>query len=236
MSLQKVLRSSLFGSHEVRRIPVPFDESVFRPANKEVARDLLQLPVDKRIVLFGATMLDDSRKGMQHLVEALKRLRASLDKRGAHADDVFLAYLGLKPQALVKALSFDGKWLGYLQDSVTLALAYRAADVFVCASVDDEGPAMIPESMLCGTPVVSFPTGYAVEYVESSVTGYLCENRNSDDLAHGLQEVLFSPRRDEMGVAARERALREHSRAAFVGNFTSVCLELLGKGHGEVSV
>jgi len=71
-----------------------------------------------------------------------------------------------------------------------LASYYKAADVIVVSSLEDGGPMMIVESMMCGTPVVSFGTGLANELVITGQTGYRAEKANSNDLKKGIQYIL----------------------------------------------
>ncbi len=223
--LQKVRDSGLFGGHRVRQVFPGFDETVFRPIDRRVARDLLHLPQERKIVFFGATMLDDPRKGMEPLLKALAQLRTLLPGAGLGGDEVFLAYAGLQGAELASRLPFAGRYLGLLRDSLTLALAYQAADTFVCPSIGDEGPMMIPEALLCGTPVVAFPTGYALDLVRTGETGYLCGREDAGELARGLLSVLTAPNAAALAANAREVAVARHAEQTFVDRFLDMCLD-----------
>ena len=169
-------------------------------------------------------MLNDSRKGMSRLVDALVRVKADMaSASGGEAAPLHLAVAGHEPGGLSDALPFPLTCLGMLSDPVTLALAYQAADVYASASLADEGPIMISEAMMCATPAVAFPTNLARDVVQTMTNGYLCSTFESEELAHGLVQVLSSDMRGEMGSAARETALRIHGRAAFLSAFESLC-------------
>lgn len=206
-------QSSLFRDRPVEVIPLAIDTSVFRPVDQGVARDLLHVPQDKSVVFFGASSLDDPRKGMGYLAEALDELPSIIDAEHGvlRKEDVFLLVAGHKDRELLEALPFPTKYLGYLQDDVTLALAYQAADVFVCPSVEDAGPMMIPESMLCGTPVVAFNTGGAPDLIETMGTGYLAEYKDSADLANGIHMLLARCNLAAMRKASHDVAVEKHS-------------------------
>ena len=70
-----------------------------------------------------------------------------------------------------------------------LADLYKISYMFVSTSVEDAGPMMINESIISGTPVVSFDMGVAKDIVNSN-TGILIKNISSEHLALGIQKIL----------------------------------------------
>ena len=70
-----VSSSSLFKDLRVEVIPNGLDTEKYRPINKQVARDILRLPQDKQLLLFGALgATSDKRKGFHLLQPALHDL------------------------------------------------------------------------------------------------------------------------------------------------------------------
>ena len=65
---------------------------------------------------------------------------------------------------------------------------------------------MINESILCGTPVVSFDMGVAPDLVHTGRTGYRARLKDSADLAVGLYQLM------EMNEV-RTRVMRTECRA-----------------------
>jgi glycosyltransferase involved in cell wall biosynthesis len=47
---------------------------------------------------------------------------------------------------------------------------------------------MINESIMCGTPVVSFRMGVAEDLIINGETGYIVKLKNIRDLANGIDE------------------------------------------------
>jgi glycosyltransferase involved in cell wall biosynthesis len=202
-----VRESSLFGEHPVARIPQPIDVDVFRPAPQSSAREILRLPSEASVILLGAPDAAVERKGGRYALEALARLAERLPR-----DDVFLLVLGWNGEELLAQAPFPGQALDRLHDEVAMALVYQASDVFLSPSIGDSGPMMVPESLLCGRPIVAFRVGCAPDLLTRPEHGALAEPRDSDGLAEGLLDVLGRGR-DE--AACREAALGyEPSRVA----------------------
>lgn len=225
---RKIRESSLFGEHRIELIPLPIDTNLFRPFEQRVARDLLQVPPDKKVIFFGATYLEEPRKGMAYLVEALQQLRSMLNDADAplREDDIFLLIAGSNGQKILNMLPFAGRATGQLQDELSLALAYQSADVFVCPSTEDAGPMMIPEALLCGTPVVAFDAGGAPDLVETMKTGYLAHQKDSADLANGMRALLSLDCLSAIGQRAREAAALSHTPALVAERYTRLYCSL----------
>lgn len=217
---RKLRLSSLFRNHRCEQIPYPIDPQTFRPFDKKTARDLFHLPQDKKIIFFGATYLEDRRKGMPQLLDALNAL-------AMNGDDVFLLVAGLNGKQLMNKLPFDGKYVGQLNDDLTLALAYQAADIFLCPSIEDAGPMMIPESMMCGTPVVAFNAGGAPDLIENLKTGYLANFADPNDLANGIHWLLGSDNGQAIRIAANTVAKGKHSPQMVAMQFCNLFKSLL---------
>lgn len=208
----RIRKSSLFGNHRVELIPLAIDTSMFRPIDQSVARKVLGLPACKKIIFFGATLLDDPRKGMPYLHDALHRFKSMIALEvQAWDNEILLLIAGSHSKQLADSLPFPSRELGYLRDDVTLALTYQAADIMVSPSVEDAGPMMIAESMLCGTPVVAFDTGAAPDLIQSLENGYLATYKDSADLANGIYLLLREKEQAVMRECARVKAVAKHS-------------------------
>jgi len=188
----RLSESKLFGGHRVARIPLPMNARM-RPMEKKIARDILELPADKKIILIGSHDLKDPRKGMDRLLSAARLLSATgrpNEDLPFRRDNVLLLILGENGKELSAELPFPARDMGYIHSDVELALAYQAADVFVCPSLEDAGPVMVSQAMLCGTPVVAFDTGIAHELITSGRNGYIARLGDAEDLACGLKAML----------------------------------------------
>lgn len=190
---KQLLNSSLFINKSKHKILAPIDSDLFKPNNKLEAREKLGLPKGKKIIFFGAASLTSKRKGLKELIEALLGLKSQI--QAGEGIDVFLAIAGRNNPQLGVNMPFDYKFLGYLNYK-QLATAYQAADLFACPSIEDSGPMMINQSIMCGTPVVAFKMGIALDLVINNVTGYSVENRNSIEFASAIKKLLTLPTKE----------------------------------------
>lgn len=191
--------SSLFADKRVVHIPNPIDTTIFSPFNKVEARRILNLPDEKKIILYGAlSATSDSRKGYDELIKAFELIP---DK-----NDIELVVFGNSSPVIVP----DGlvvHSLGYI-DEVSLRLLYSAADVMVVPSLQEAFGQTASESMACGTPVVAFGATGLLDIVDHKQNGYLAEPFNSTDLARGISWVINSPIYQSLSQNAREKVVR----------------------------
>ena len=67
---------------------------------------------------------------------------------------------------------------------------YSILDVYVHAASFEPFGFVIPEAMMNGAPVVSTPTGSALDAIIHKENGYLAEYKNSDSLAEGISYII----------------------------------------------
>lgn len=218
----RVRESSLFRHHRVERIPLPLDPALFRPFSRRTAREVLRLPDEAMILFFGASYLDDRRKGLDHLRAALGKLTV------APSVQLRLLIAGERGRALVDDLPFPVDFLGPVRDPLLMALAYQAADFFVCPTLADSGPLMIPEAMLCERPVVAYRMGGAADWVLPGETGFLAEAADPSALALAIEAMLQADR-ESMGHAARTHALSLHEPSRVATRHLALYQDLLAQ-------
>lgn len=180
---EKLEKSSIFKNMKNIVIPLAIDSKIYCPGNREYARNLIGLPLDKYIIFVGAHNLNEYRKGMHKFIEALKIIKEKYEKNNV----LVVTSGGQKPSI---GDLFEHTHIGLLKGDIELSCAYQAADVFVCPSLEDAGPMMINESIMCGTPVVSFDMGIAKDLVITGKTGFKAKLNDERDLAKGIISML----------------------------------------------
>ena len=216
--------SPLTSSWPVTVIPNPVDTDTYRPGSRRESRDNLGIPQDVSVVTaFFPANLQDPRKGFDLFVEALEHLARSSTGRPIH---VAIAGHGI-PATAVNLAGLPTHWLGYLDDTASVA-AYRASDVMVVPSRQDNSPQAATEALACGVPVVAFATSGLPDFIQHQRTGYLATPFDTRDLALGIQVIVESDsHRDELSDSARTRAEREWSYRAVALAHTDVFSQVI---------
>ncbi|WP_133013312.1 glycosyltransferase family 4 protein [Marinomonas flavescens] len=192
-------KSDVLGDKNHIRLPNPINTSAYSPFSKIKARELLNLPLDKNLILFGAMgATSDPRKGYKQLSDALK----AVDSKNTE-----LIVFGSSAPNNGNVFSQKTHYLGTLHDDVTLRVLYSAADVIVVPSLQENLSNAIMESLACGTPVVGFDIGGNSDLIDHKSNGYLAKPYNTVDLAEGISWVLNHPMPSELSTNAREKVL-----------------------------
>jgi glycosyltransferase involved in cell wall biosynthesis len=193
--------SSLFRDVRVEVIPNGIDIHRFAPVDQRTAREVLSLPRDKKLILFGAKgVTSDRNKGFHLLAEAL-RLLASTPEHN-HMELVMFGSMGSSP---ISDYGFKTHYLGWQPDEARHALLYAAADVFVFPSIQESLGYTAMEAMACGTPCVAFNQGGVPDLIDHRQNGYLAVPYEPVDLAQGITWILDDNNQKTLSVRARNK-------------------------------
>lgn len=224
--------SALASSWPVSVIPNPVETDVYSPGSRGVARDVLTLPHGVSLVLaFFPRNLHDPRKGFDLFVQSLEHLAKSMQNT---EHPVHIAIAGHEAPPMNSSIAgFPTHWLGYLDDDAAIA-AYRAADVMVVPSRQDNSPQAATEALACGTPVVAFDVSGLPDFVDHERTGYLATAFDTLELASGIERILENTDvRRAMAKAARQRAEDEWSYRAIGTAHAELFAEVIEQSHGR---
>ncbi|MDB4097013.1 glycosyltransferase [Methylophilaceae bacterium] len=229
--LEKINKSTIFKNKRSELIHLGIDTKIFCPDNRDISRQNLNLPVDTRIIFFGAISISERRKGFDELTKALKILDEMIKKHNFNQNILIL--IASKKKQPKFNVNFNYKNIGYLKTEEELASVYKASDIFVCPSIEDAGPMMINESITCGTPVVSFNMGIAKDLVINDFTGYRAKLGDSRDLANGIFRLLtFNKRKiNNMRKNCRNLGLKYCDQDIQVKSFFNLCNLLTKSKH-----
>ena len=211
--------STLLKNEKHINLPNPIDTNIFKPFDKEKARELWSLPKDKKLVLFGAMgTTSDPRKGFDELSDAMLKIE--------NKNIEFVVFGSSEPQDS-QNFGFKTHYLGSLADDVSLVALYSAVDVMIVPSVQENLSNAIMESLACSTPVVSFDIGGNSDMIVHKENGYLAKPFDTNDLADGIEWILNNENYDELCQNAREKVLREFDSVVVAKKYIELYKEIL---------
>lgn len=211
--------SSLFNKYPHYNIPNPIDTNEFSPYNKNESKKIWKLPLNKKIVLFGAmSATSDPRKGFLQLSKALNIL---------NMEDVELVVFGSEKPLKNDGFSFKVHYTGHLYDRISLITLYSAVDVMVVPSLQENLSNAIMESMSCGTPVVGFDIGGNSDMIEHKSNGYLAQPYCENDLKDGIKWVLTNEKYDDLRAKCRKKVLDCFDSKLVVNKYIDLYKEIL---------
>jgi glycosyltransferase involved in cell wall biosynthesis len=204
--------SSLFRNCRIEVIPNGIDTQVYKPVDRALARHLLNLPQDRQLILFtGIRATSDRRKGFHLLQSALQHLSQT---DWCDRVEAIVVGAGQPPESTSEpGTGIRTRYLGKLNDDISLALLHAAADVFVAPSTQDNLPNTVLEAIACGTPCVAFKIGGMPDLIEHQQNGYLAQPFQSEEFAEGIRWILSDrERHTRLAIAARHKAESEFSQ------------------------
>lgn len=220
-------QSALTDGLRIESIPNPIDTNLFAPGSRSEARRIMDLPTDRVLLLFGAVQADDPRKGIHELSQAMKRLR---EKQPDLSKRITLVVFGsLRDEVRSLFPDYDLIPVGYIREPSQMAELYRATDLFVTPSLEENLPNTIMEALSVGTPCVAFRVGGIPKMIVSGSTGYLAAFRDPSDLAEGIAKTITLQETSPEAVASacRSFVLRHYSREVVSSRMLQLYRELL---------
>jgi glycosyltransferase involved in cell wall biosynthesis len=169
---EKSSHSKLFKNYLHYHISNGLDVTILKPYNKQFAREVFEMPFDKKIFLFVCDDISNTRKGFSILVNAISEISN---------ENVLFYAVGYAKETPSRI-----KMLGNINDERLLAIIYSAADAFILPSIADNLPNTMLESMACGTPVIAFPIGGIPDAVKHGITGILCTEQSPESLRNAI--------------------------------------------------
>lgn len=223
---EKARQSALTTGHKIVCIPNPLNINLFRPHDKQGARERLRLPADRKLLLFGSVKITDKRKGIDYLTASCKLLA---DKHPELKEQLAVVVFGKQSQQLAALLPFKVYPLDFVHDEHQLVDIYNAVDLFVTPSLEENLPNTIMEAMACGTPCVGFNVGGIPEMIDHLHNGYVARYKSSDDFANGIYWALTDPDYPNLCEQANRKAANQYSESSVAKRY----IDLYNKATGS---
>lgn len=211
-------KSKLTEGNRVVSIPNAINTERFHQISKKEAREEMNLPLDKKLILFSCQRITDERKGFRYLVDALKIIK---DSNFGLSDKIEIVVVGGDSDKIRNSVPFKVIPVSYVSDPKKMVVLYNAVDLYVTPSLQDNLPNTIVESLACGTPCVGFNVGGIPEMIDHMSNGYVAKYKDANDLAAGIQWTLTADY-DNLSCKAREKAIETYSEEAVAQQYIKI--------------
>jgi len=168
-------------------IPNGFDDDLFKPIPKRLAREKLRLPMNKKIILSVGTL--HQVKGHTYLIEAMHTLSKA-------SNNIIAVIIGSGP--LKMKLKEKIQKLGLKQRVLLVGwrphneipIWMNASDIFILPSLNEGAPTVIPEAMACRKPVIGTKVGGIPDFISNDNVGIVVKPRDPELLAQAILEAI----------------------------------------------
>ncbi len=199
-------------------VPIVIDTELYKPLDKTALGKKYNIDENDFIILFGCQNLSDERKGMRYLLSALNIFNEmiSVDQR----KKIKVITVGHITKDLIEQIPFEQKHFGFVTPNV-LPEIYSLSTVFLCPSVNDAGPSMVNQSIACGTPVIAFEMGTALEVIKDTGAGFCVPLKDMEAFAKAIEKIcsMDSCTYQTVRKKCRTTALHYHSGDYFLNIF-----------------
>jgi len=219
-----VRQSVLFKKLTTEAIPNCLDLNIFKPMDRVATRKKFNLPMGKKLILFGAFNPSDQRKGGDLLAAALDRVKT---------EDVELVVFGATHREQVFKLST--RWMGSVKGETEMAALYNACDLVCVPSRMESFGQTASEPLACGVPVVAFKTTGLIDIIDHQQNGWLAAPFDPAELCRGIEWVLQYKDPESLRVAARRKAERCFDGQRVAAQYMNVYNETLSDFKGALN-
>ena len=218
-------QSALLNGHTIVDIPNPISTGLFKPQNSLAARNKMELPTDKKLILFGSVKVTDKRKGIDYFVESCKLLA---EMHPELKEELGVVVYGKNSEQLKPLIPFQVYALDYISNEKDLVNIYNAVDLYVTPSLEENLPTTVMEAMACGVPCVGFNVGGIPEMIDHLHNGYVAEYKSAEDLANGIIWTLSESEYQSLSEEACRKAVSNYSESIVAKKYIDIYNKITG--------
>ena len=221
-------KSSLFKHKRIEVIPNGIDVDHYQVKHRLVAKRDLNIPSDCFVISYCSSNIDEKRKGLNLLLEALK----------IFLEDEIVSELSLNNRILLLCIGDQKNFaidcdipkteLGFTVDQEMVATALSGSDVMVLPSLEDNLPNTIIEAFLCKTPVIAFNIGGIADLISDGDDGLLIDDIHASSLANALTfAILNRDKIRKMGQRGKHKILSAYTHILQAERYKALMLDIL---------
>ncbi len=212
-NIQEARRSTLYKNQKnIRVINGILDFYVFNNKKRDIAKQVFDIPVNKKVIFSGANLIDDQRKGFDKMLVSLTHLNELLVKE---KKEIVYIIAGSNNNFNYNFSNIEVRKMDRISDKILFSLLHQSADVYASPSVQDTGPVMVIQALASGTPVVGYQLGFVETFVRNNENGFVIPKFDTQLFAEKIFEVLYFSDFDTLSVNAMKSVKDSFSNKQF---------------------
>lgn len=224
--LAKLVKQSMLCEYPVEVIPNGIELQNFNEsADGKAFRK--KYGIQDKFMILGVANVWEKRKGLEHFVNLARMLEEAGEDKEINNKNAVITLIGINKKDK-KMLPESIIALGRTNGARELAAAYRAADVYVNATLEDNFPTTNIESLACGTPVVTFDTGGSAEALSESC-GLVIKEKS----AQGIYNALLQMQRHPLNREDCLKRGKEYDKNKRFEEYIALYRKMIEKNAGE---
>lgn len=188
--LENAKKSFLLKDKKLYKIPYPINFNFWRPIKKSIARNILNIPENKKLILIGSERIDLERKGY-NLIDSILNI--------VDNNNTLLIVFGRNSKKLEKINKFNKIYFDEISpNSQDLKILYSACDLFLAPSIQESFGQTVLEAACCCLPSICFENNGISEIIDHKINGYIAKEGNTEDFAKGIEWCLQNLKQEDM--------------------------------------
>lgn len=224
--LAKLVEQSILSEYPVKVIPNGIELQNFNEkADSKAFRK--KYGIQDKFMILGVANVWEKRKGLEYFVNLANLLKAAGENDKINDKNTVIVLIGISkkdkkklPESIIALERTNG--------AKELAAAYRAADVYVNATLEDNFPTTNIEALACGTPVVTFDTGGSAEALNES-----CGLVTKEKSAKGIYDALLCLKNHPLNRQECLKRGREYDKNKRFEEYITLYRKIIEKNAGE---
>lgn len=206
----QVKQSFLLNDKPIYKIKYHLEVDDFFEINKDELRLKYGIGKDKKVIFFGATQINQKRKGFDYLIKSLNHLSKQINYK--LKNEIVLIIAGSNYESILTHLPFSYISLGLIKNSDNLHEIYQLSDLYLNTSIDDIGPYMLIEAMLSKCLTISYNVGLATDLIIDRETGFLNKNKDYISYSSSIYDALKLKKEQRKVILenAYDKARKQH--------------------------
>ena len=172
------------------------------------------------MITYGASVIDDPRKGLSYLLNSLYFLDFDFE---------LLLFGKISDKNFLKKVNNIGniRYLGDISNKVFLRDIYSISNVVVIPSLMDNSPNVLFEANSCSVPVVAFNNSGIKDFILHKKTGWLANNKSSKDLSVGIKWCIRNKNQKFLKNNARKFCVKNYSEQVISSAYIKVYKKII---------